>query len=188
MQIVKDTPDTKGGPPTVPKDFTPDVLQQLGALDRLLYFHWNLQTDVITFNKASASIEYDVPDILPRASTALWDDEVIYPADCARLHTWLRVIFRKGTGKRHANGIQRSTARLRLRVKTPPKDDAAPRYNWTEVRMITYFNGWEPAEAFGTIRNIQSLKLWQERLERKASRDTLTGLLNKGAAQRRIEE
>lgn len=188
MQIVKDTPDTKGELPTVPKDFTPDVLQQLGELDRLLYFHWNLQTDVITFNKAPASIEYDVPDILPRASTALWDDEVIYPADCARLHTWLRVIFSKGMGKRHANGMQRSTARLRLRVKTPPKDDAAPRYNWTEIRMITYFNGWEPAEAFGTIRNIQSLKLWQERLERKASRDTLTGLLNKGASQRRIEE
>lgn len=188
MQIAKDAPDTKGGLPTVPKDFTPDVLQQLGALDRLLYFHWNLQTDMITFNKASDSIEYDVPDILPRASTALWDDEVIYPADCARLHTWLRVIFNKRTGKHHANGMQRSTARLRLRVKAPPKDDAAPRYNWTEVRMITYFNGWEPAEAFGTIRNIQSLKLWQERLERKASRDTLTGLLNKGAAQRRIEK
>lgn len=187
MQNVKDIPGAEGDFPAVPKDFTPDVLQQLGELDRLLYFHWDLQTDVISFKKPAASIEYDVPDTLPRASTALWEGKVIYPTDSVRLHTWLRVIFRKGK-RHHSSGAQRSTARLRLRVKSEKKRDDGPRYVWTEVRMLTYFSSQGPAEAFGTIRNIQSLKLWQERLERKASRDTLTGLLNKGAAQRRIEE
>ena len=157
----------------IPSAFTDEVYAALEKFDRRIYFHWDLAHDILELDPACAGSAYNLPLHLTEASTQLWQSEMIHPEDIALLHNYLHMIFHHIP--RYTNRTRSFSGKIRLSGRHQHK------YIWSEIHIVTYFDGHAPAAAFGNIRNIHTQKLWQERIEREAAYDKLTGLLNKAA-------
>lgn len=161
----------------IPQTFGPTVYEALETSDKMLFFQWDLKSDTFKIRENNVRHRYDLPDTFARASTRLAFDGLIHPDDTGMLEYYLHYIYHN----RPAQQTNQITARLRLR------SNKKPCWLWSEVHLITYYNSCRcPVVAFGNIRNIQTEKLWQERLLRRASADALTGLLSKGSVQMQI--
>ena len=164
----------------VPQHFDEGIFEALGELDRLLYFHWDLLTDVLTFHNPKAGRIYDLPGArMEHASSQLWLDHLLHPDDIRLLHRFLRMLYRP-TRRRATVHQRRLPAKLRLRSATRQS------YIWVHIHTVVYFDQGHPTAIFGSIRNIQAQKAWQQRMEHQAQHDTLTGLLNKHGVKRSI--
>ena len=164
----------------IPSAFTDEVYAALEKFDRRIYFHWDLAHDILELDPACAGSAYNLPLHLTEASTQLWQSEMIHPEDIALLHNYLHMIFHHIP--RYTNRTRSFSGKIRLSGRHQHK------YIWSEIHIVTYFDGHAPAAAFGNIRNIHTQKLWQERIEREAAYDKLTGLLNKDASKKRIDQ
>lgn len=162
----------------IPTAFDADVFSALEKFDRRLYFRWDLVNDTIELHQPVPHHSYDLPPMQQYASSLLWHAGIIHPDDVSVLRIFLHSITYGSP--RHHNGSSTNTCKLRLRSQH------AKGYIWSEIHILTYFDQNRPVVAFGNIRNIQAQKLWQQRIERAATHDKLTGLLNKDATRRRI--
>lgn len=161
----------------IPSNFNPTVYEALESADNVIFFQWDLTADTFKLRDTSSRHRYALPNHFSRASTQLTLGGLVHPDDASMLEQYLHRIY-------HERRLQReqhhSTARLRLRSTKKPL------WLWSEIHLVTYYQGKRPMMAFGNIRNIQAEKLWQERISRRANTDALTGLLSKGTAQARI--
>lgn len=161
----------------IPKEFTPTVYAALETQDNVIFFQWDLTADTFKLRKNTCRHRYDLPARFTRASTRLALDGIVHPDDASMLEYYFHSIFHNHSAERR----HQLSARLRLRGRKRPQ------WLWSEIRLITYYNDKHiPVVAFGNIRNIQAERLWQERTNRRASIDELTGLLCKGTAQKQI--
>ena len=161
----------------IPDQFTPSVYEALELQNNVIFFKWDLTADTFKLRKNTCKHRYALPAHFSRASTRLALEGIIHPDDANMLEYYFHSIFHKQPADRR----NQLTARLRLRSSKQPQ------WLWSEIRLITYYNDdRHPVVAFGNIRNIQAEKLWQERINRRATTDDLTGLLSKGTAQRQI--
>ena len=164
----------------IPQHFDEDIFEALGELDRLLYFHWDLSTDVMTFHNPKAGRIYALPGArMENASSHLWLDHILHPDDIRLLHRFLRMLYRPAKSKTSMHQ-RRMAAKLRLRSVTKTN------YIWAHVHTVVYFEQGHPTAIFGSVRNIQAQKAWQLRMEHQAQHDNLTGLLNKAGVKRSI--
>ncbi|MCR5756696.1 MAG: GGDEF domain-containing protein [Selenomonas sp.] len=161
----------------VPDNFTPVVYEALESADNIIFFQWNLSADTFKIRDNSSKHRYALPNHFSRASTRLTLEGLVHPDDAGMLEHYLHHIYHDRPHSHHNN---QSSARLRLRSSKKPL------WLWSEVHLVTYYRGQHPAMAFGSIRNIQAEKLWQERITRRANTDALTGLLSKCVAQSQI--
>jgi len=161
----------------VPSHFNPTVYEAIEAADNVLFFQWDLTADTFQLREHRHEHRYALPPRFSRASTKLTLEGMIHPDDTSILEYYLHRLYHNHPGNRAHNHLR---ARLRLRSSKKPL------WLWSEVNLITYYNGQQPAMAFGNIRNIQAEKLLQERIFRRANTDDLTGLLSKGAGKSQI--
>lgn len=161
----------------VPSHFNPAVYEALDAANDVIFFQWDLTDDTFQLRESDTAHRYDLPDHFPRASTRLALEGIVHPDDASILEYYLHRLYHSRPASRRHNHL---TARLRLRSTKKPL------WLWSEVHLVTYYQGQRPAMAFGNIRNIQAEKLWQERVCRRANTDDLTGLLSKGAVKTQI--
>lgn len=162
----------------IPTEFGNEVYVALEDFDRRLYFRWDLTTDTINLNEPVPQNNYDIPLKIACASSMLWHSALIHPDETHLLRVYLHTIFRHR--ERYRNRTRNTSCKMRLR------DRSRMDYLWSEIHIITYYDGLKPVVAYGNIRNIQAQKLWQQRVEREAAHDKLTGLLNKDACKKRI--
>jgi len=161
----------------VPGNFTPIVYEALESADNIIFFQWDLSADTFKLRDNSNKHRYAIPNHFSRASTRLTLEGLIHPDDTGMLENYLHRLYHSHPGTFKTNQI---SARLRLR------SSKKPHWLWSEVHLVTYYQGRSPAMAFGNIRNIQADKLWQERACRRACTDALTGLLSKGVIKTQI--
>ena len=168
--------DTKSHP--IPTTFDSDVFSALEKFDRRVYFRWDLTTDVLELHGPAHPNSYDIAPRIAPASTILWHSGLLHQEDATILRVYLNTIFCHHIHR--PKGSCNHICKLRLR------GNGCHEYIWSEIHLITYFDGFMPVVAYGNIRNIQAQKLWQQRIEREAAHDQLTGLLNKDATRLRI--
>lgn len=164
----------------IPTTFGSDVFAALEDFDRRIYFRWDLATDSLEFKKPIPHHLYDIGTGLSQASTSLWHSGLIHPDDVPIFRFFLHNLYRRRA--RYLGGTCSQACKIRIRHHN--KRD----YLWSEIHIITYFDNRQPVIAFGNIRNIQAQKLWKQRIERAASLDKLTGLLNKETTCTRATE
>lgn len=161
----------------VPKDFTSSVYGELESAENIIFFQWDMTADTFKLRKSCSRHRYALPTKFTRASTHLALDGLVHPDDVVMLEYYLHHIYKNRTKACKHHHV---SARLRLRSSKKPL------WLWSEIHMVTYYNAQQPAMTFGSIRNIQAEKLWQERIYRRANMDDLTGLLGKGAVKKQI--
>ena len=161
----------------IPSNFNPTVYEALESADNVIFFQWDLTADTFKLRDTSSKHRYALPNQFNHASTQLTLGGLVHPDDAGMLEQYLHRIYHERRLRRKQDNI---SARLRLR------SNKRPLWLWSEVHLVTYYQGRHPMMAFGNIRNIQAEKLWQERISRRANTDDLTGLLSKGTAQLRI--
>ncbi len=161
----------------IPGHFTSTVYEALETADNIIFFQWDLTDDTFKLRDGIVRHRYALPHQFKRASTRLALDGLVHPDDSGILEYYFHHIYKDRTSAHKHNHF---SARLRLR------SNKKPLWLWSEVTLVTYYQGRKPAMTFGSIRNIQAEKLWQERICRRANTDDLTGLLSKGAAQTQI--
>ena len=158
----------------IPANFSREVFNMLDDLDQHLYFRWDLTNDCVSLHEPLPHRFRELPVYLPQASTQFWTERLIHPEDRPILHAYLHSIFRLGE-KTITEHTRKASAKLRVRHHRGS-------YLWAEVHIVTYFDDGVPIVAYGNMRSIQAEKLWQQRMQAKADRDSLTGLLRKEAA------
>ena len=161
----------------IPSNFNPTVYEALESADNVIFFQWDLTADTFKLRDASNKHRYALPDHFHYASTQLTLGGLVHPDDAGMLEHYLHRLYH---ARRTPRKQYHSSARLRLRSSKKPL------WLWSEVHLVTYYQGKRPMMAFGNIRNIQAEKLWQERISRRANTDALTGLLSRGTVQARI--
>ncbi len=161
----------------IPSHFNPTVYEALESADNIIFFKWDLTADTFNLREGICRHRYALPDHFNRASTRLTLGGIVHPDDAGMLEYYLHRIY-----KDRPNVQEHNNATVRLRLRSTKR----PLWLWSEVHIVTYFQGRQPKIAFGTIRNIQAEKLWQQRVCRRANTDELTSLLSKGAAKTRI--
>lgn len=161
----------------IPINFNPTVYEALESADNVIFFQWDLTADTFKLRDASSRHRYALPDHFNYASTQLTLGGLVHPDDADMLEHYLHRLYH---ARRTPRKQYHSSARLRLR------SSKRPLWLWSEIHLVTYYQGKRPMMAFGNIRNIQAEKLWQERISRRANTDALTGLLSRGTAQARI--
>ena len=163
--------------PTYPTAFSKEVFNMLDDLDQHLYFQWDLTRDCVTLHKPIPHRFRELPTCVPQASTMFWTEKLIHPEDRPILHAYLHAIFRT---RKTDLPMRKASCKLRIRHHRGS-------YLWAEVHIITFFENGLPTVAYGNLRSIQAQKLWQMRMQAKADRDSLTGLLRKEAAISQME-
>ena len=163
--------------PTYPTAFSKEVFNMLDDLDQHLYFQWDLTRDCVTLHKPIPHRFCELPTCVPQASTMFWTKKLIHPEDRPILHAYLHAIFRT---RKTDLPMRKASCKLRIRHHRGS-------YLWAEVHIITFFENGLPTVAYGNLRSIQAQKLWQMRMQAKADRDSLTGLLRKEAAISQME-
>ena len=161
----------------IPSHFNLTVYEALESADNVIFFKWDLTDDTFKIRETETRHRYALPDNFSRASTRLTLDGIVHPDDAGMLEYYMHRIYHNHPAQRRHNHL---SARLRLR------STKRPRWVWSEIHLVTYYQGQRPMVAFGNIRNIQAEKLWQERIFRRANTDEMTGLLSKSAAKTRI--
>lgn len=161
----------------VPGSFNHAVYCELESAENIIFFQWDLTADTFKLRDGNSRHHYALPSHFTCASTRLALEGLVHPDDTGMLEYYLHRIYK------HQHGTHKhkhASARLRLR------SSKSHLWLWSEVHMVTYYQGQQPAMTFGSIRNIQAEKLWQERICRRANMDDLTGLLSKSAVQTQI--
>lgn len=161
----------------IPSHFNPTVYEALESADNIIFFKWDLTADTFKLRDGICRHRYALPNQFNRASTRLALEGIVHPDDAGMLEYYLHRIY-----KTRFNAQEQNHATVRLRLRSTKR----PLWLWSEVHIVTYFQERRPMVAFGTIRNIQAEKLWQQRVCRRANTDELTRLLSKGAAKTRI--
>ena len=161
----------------IPSHFNPTVYEAIESADNVIFFKWDLTDDTFNIRETETRHHYALPESFSRASTRLALDGIVHPDDAGLLEYYMHRIYHSTAAQRRHNHL---SARLRLR------GSRQIRWIWSEIHLITYYQGHHPRVAFGKIRNIQAEKLWQERVFRRANTDDMTGLLNKGAVKTHI--
>ena len=161
----------------IPDNFNSTVYEALESADNVILFQWDLTDDTFRLRDTTRRHRYALPSFFSRASTQLAIGGLIHPDDAGMLEHYLHRIYHK---RRQERKPQNLSVRLRLR------SNKKPLWLWSEVHLVTFYQGQRPMSAFGNIRNIQAEKLWQERINHRANTDALTGLLSKSTAQLRI--
>lgn len=157
----------------VPRAFDREIFAALGELERILYFHWDLTTDVMEFDNPRAGRIYALPDkVMHNASSALWVGGLIHRDDVRLLHRFMKILYQP-TRENSSVHKRRLPAKLRLRSRN------GDGYIWVNIHTLVYFEKGRPTALFGTVRNIQAQKKWERKMEQQAECDHLTGLLNK---------
>lgn len=163
---------------SVPTEFNGKIFDMLDELEQHLYFRWDLTKDIVTIHGTVPRKFRDFPREVRHASSMLWTQNLLHPDDRSVLHAYLHMLF--APQAEDAPTMRKAVCKLRIRHH-------GSSYLWAKVHLITYFADHRPIVAFGNLRSIQAQKLWQERLQRRADYDSLTGLLTKDAAVRQIE-
>ena len=171
---MKNEPEQSEHRTAIPATFSLEVFDLLDDLEQHLYFRWDLMADEVTLHEPLPRRFRTFPVHLPQASTQFWTERLIHPEDRPILHAYLHAIFRMG-GKKITDTMRKASAKLRVRHHRDT-------YIWAEVHILTYFDDGIPVVAYGNLRSIQAEKLWQKRMQAKANRDSLTGLLRKDEA------
>ena len=164
----------------IPEQFNTEVYDLLKDVERLLYFQWDMQTDVLEFTEPTADYAYDLPQRIADASTNLWVGKIIHPDDTELLEAFFDKLFWRTPSS--PNARKRSISKLRLKGKE--KDS----YLWVEFRLLIYYEDFRPAKAFGCICNINEQQVRQMQLQREIEYDMLTGFLNKSACHQHIDK
>ncbi|WP_081827026.1 GGDEF domain-containing protein [Selenomonas bovis] len=162
----------------IPSAFTDHIFKKLDRIDQHLYFRWDLTRDVMTLHAPIPRKFRTLPQEVSHASTMLWTQGLLHPADRPILHSYLHTLFQSQDSANKP--VRKASCKLRIRHHRN-------KYLWAEVHLLTYFEDARPMVAFGNLRSIQAQKLWQQRMQRRADQDSLTGLLTKDAAVRQIE-
>ena len=165
---------------TIPKEFDKDIYNILNDVDNMLYFQWNLKSDILKFTSSVKNADYDFPQIANPASTFLFGGDFIHPEDSAEFNDFLDKMF----WLKHSDSVDYRVFSIKVRLKG--KDDCG--YLWSELRLVVYLDDTGPVMAFGCISNINVKQLWQIELQHSAEHDVLTGFYNKVAYQKRVEE
>ena len=165
---------------TIPKEFDTSIYRTLNDIDNLLYFQWDLKTDILEFTTSVEHSDYDLPQKANPASTCFWGGELIHPDDRTDFNDFLDKMF----WLKQFDKIEHRVFSNKIRLKGKTGDD----YLWTEIRLLTYFDENGPVIAFGCISNINLTQLWQMELQHSAETDVLTGFYNKAATQKHIED
>ena len=165
---------------TIPKEFDTNIYRTLNDIDNLLYFQWDLKTDILEFTASVEHSDYDLPQQANPASTCFWGGELIHPDDRTEFNDFLDKMF----WLKQFDKVEQRIFSSKVRLKGKNSDD----YLWTEIRLLTYFDETGPVMAFGCISNINLTQLWQMELQHSAETDVLTGFYNKAATQKHIED
>ena len=164
----------------IPKEFDTEIYRTINDIDNLLYFKWDLNTDVLEFTTSVEHSDYDLPQSANPASTCFWGGDLVHPDDREEFNEFLNKMF----WLKKFDKVEHRLFSTKIRLKG--KNDES--YLWTEIRILTYFDKNEPVIAFGCICNINVTQLWQMELQHSAETDVLTGFYNKAATQKHIEE
>ena len=164
----------------IPREFDTEIYRTLNDIDNLLYFKWDLKTDILEFSTSVEHSDYDIPQRANPASTCFWGGELIHPDDREDFNEFLDKMF----WLKNFDEIDHRVFSSKIRLKS--KGDES--YLWTEIRILAYFDENGPVIAFGCISNINVTQLWQMELQHSAETDVLTGFYNKAATQKHIEE
>jgi diguanylate cyclase (GGDEF)-like protein len=162
----------------IPKAFDSNIYKILEDFDELLLFHWDLTTDTVEFSTEMKVVPYALPSVFNCFSSFLLLSGFIHPSDAMLFEKYLDDIFYSQS----CPPQKRFDVELRL-LRADRAD-----YMWTEVKLVTYFSDKFPQATFGLFRNIHAQKEHNLTLLHEAEHDTLTGLLNKGAAKQHITE
>lgn len=164
----------------IPKKFDTEIYRILNDIENLLYFQWDLRTDILEFTTNVEHSDYELPQKANPASTFLFGGDFIHPDDSVEFNDFLDKMF----WLQHSKDTDYRVFSIKVRLKG--REDRG--YLWTELRLMAYFDESGPVIAFGCISNINVKQLWQMELQHSAEHDVLTGFLNKAACQRHIEE
>lgn len=137
-----------------------------------IIFEWDIQADTMTFS-ANWQKKFGYPPLEGDLFRSIPQAGYIHPEDTeAFLHTMRSLSF----------GSPYAEAELRLR-------DAMGNYTWCRMRATTQFDiDGNPLKVIGVLLDIQQEKIQRDNLMEQASRDPLTGLLNKGAVKTAVEQ
>ena len=164
----------------IPKNFDAEIYKTLNDTENLLYFKWDLKTDVLEFTNNVENSDYDLPQKAEPASTSLFGGDFIHSDDVIEFSNFLDKMFWLQRAKE--TGYRIYSIKIRLKGK---KDHG---YLWTELKLMAYFDETGPVIAFGCLLNINLKQLWQMELQHSIEHDVLTGFFNKAACQKHIEE
>lgn len=164
----------------IPSEFDTEIYKILNDIENLLYFQWDLKTDVLEFTTSVEHSDYELPQKASLASTCFWGGELIHPDDRMEFNEFLDKMF----WLKQSTTVDKRVFSSKVRLKG--KEDRG--YLWTELRLLAYFDETGPVVAFGCISNINVTQLWQMELQHSAEHDVLTGFYNKAACQKHIEE
>ena len=163
----------------IPKKFNTEIYKTLNDIENLLYFQWDLRTDILEFTNNVENSDYDLPQKAEPASTFLFGEKFIHPDDNIEFSNFLDKMFWLQSAK---EVVDYRVYSIKIRIKG--KGD----YLWTELKLMAYFDEVGPVVAFGCLVNINLKQLWQMELQHSIEHDVLTGFLNKAACQKHIED
>ena len=177
-----------GSTTLIPTDFNEDVLQQLKDVEQLIYFKWDFLTDNLVFRDPVQNVPFAFTQHIEHASTALWNGHLVHPDDAVQLGLYLDSLFSDFSASQTGpkNGKQRATTKLRILSRRQNGD--SPEHLWAELRLLVYYENDLPRVAYGYFRNIHAQQQLQMKLQHKAEHDLLTGLLNKAATHKYVED
>ncbi len=163
----------------IPAKFNTEIYRILNDVENIIYFKWNIAEDKMEFTAPVEQSDYDLPQFVNNASTALFGGNFVHPDDGEKFEKFLDEMFWLQETR---NDSKYFSNKVRLRGK----GDRG--YLWAEFRLLIYFDDNGPVTGFGCICNINVKQLWQMELLHSAEHDVLTGFLNKVATQRNIEK
>ena len=160
----------------IPTDFTVDVMRELKDFEHLIYFKWDMMTDVLEFQDTpDEESPFGFSKRIEHASTNFYAG-LIHKDDQENLDTYLDELYSNCD-----DDVRRIIQKFRLRGKNGTD------YFWVELRMIVYYYDSMPVIIFGALRNINDEQISQMKLLHEAEHDLLTGFLNKIATEKTID-
>lgn len=136
-----------------------------------IIFEWDIRRDTLTFSPNWRK-KFGYTAIESQISARIPGSINIHPQDMASFVKIMRDT---------AAGVPYSETEFRIR-------DIMKNYIWCRIRATTqYDENGRPIRAVGVIADIDADKKQRQQLIEQAERDSLTGLLNKAATQRRVE-
>ena len=134
-------------------------------------FEWDLATDLVQFSPMYEKMfGFPPPPDLPIG--LLTQSDIIYEEDKPLVDQIIREVH---AGKPYAEATYRARC-------------ADGSYLWCRNRITTIFDDHkQPIHAIGVLTDIHDLKVEAATLKERAMRDSMTGLLNRGALQSAVE-
>ena len=163
----------------IPDKFNKEVYDLLNLSERLLYFKWDLHTDVLEFTESTDDYAYDLPQRIEDASTNLWGGNLIHPDDTELLEAFFDKLF--WTPPVESEEKRRTVSKFRLKTREGKE------YLWVDFRLLIFYKESFPHTAYGCICDINEQQVRQLKMQREIEYDDLTGFLNKTACKKHID-